>query len=355
MAVIYVGAISICLLTAEVGFRVGWNAKYWIHTNRLVVGSGQTTAGKKWWPDTRYFVDSNEFHTEFRTNGQGYRARPGPPPEGDAYRIAFVGDSFTEGMQVDYESTFCARLERLLEAPDGSRAVVCENRGVSATDLLEYWHRIRHDVLANDSPDMIVLCIYPGNDFQGALPNDAFDESGKPLADYYHNPGWAKHVIAWVNLHSKFGSYVQRALLSIGGSRLAPASEAPKNWWADPKAAARSAEVPGVRRSRAILSAIDEECRAVGTRLCVLVVGPVFHYAPVNGESPLACIIADWGLDIPVIDIAINARSAPDRQALTFPIDGHLTDSGHAYLAREAAPALNALFDCKPRISRREN
>ena len=278
MTVIYVAAIAICLVTAELGFRMAWNPKYWIHTNRLLVGSGQTEAGKKWWPDTRYFVESNEFHTEFRSNAQGYRARPGPSPEGDAYRVAFVGDSFTEGMQVEYESTFCARLEGLLEPPNRSRAIVCENRGVSATDLLEYWHRIHHDVLASDPPDMIVLCIYPGNDFRGVLPDDAFDETGKPLADYFRNPGWAKHVIAWVNLHSKFGSYVQRALLSVGGSRLASASHAPKNWWADPRAAAGSADVPEVRRSRAILSAIDQECQRAGTMLCVLVVGPVFNY-----------------------------------------------------------------------------
>ena len=74
-----------------------------------------------------------------------------------------------------------SRLEKLLARADGSRAVVCENYGVSATDLLEYWHRVHHDVLATDPPDMIVLCIYPGNDFQGALPDDAFDGSDKPL------------------------------------------------------------------------------------------------------------------------------------------------------------------------------
>ena len=78
----------------------------------LDVGSGQTEAGKKWWPDTTYLVDSSEFRVEFRTNATGYRARPAPDPAPHPYRIAFVGDSFTEGMQVAYESTFCARLER---------------------------------------------------------------------------------------------------------------------------------------------------------------------------------------------------------------------------------------------------
>ena len=164
-----------------------------------------------------YLVESNEFRIEFRTNTKGYRARPGPTPAQHAYRVAFVGDSFTEGMQVAYESTFCARLESLLTPADASRALVCENFGVSATDLLEYWHRIHHDVLAIDPPDALVLCIYPGNDFQGSLPDEAFDGSDKPLAGLLPRPGWAQHVIAWINLHSKFGCYAQRALLSIGG------------------------------------------------------------------------------------------------------------------------------------------
>lgn len=261
-AAIYAAGFTLCFVAAEIAFRVFWNPKYWIHTDGLLVGSGQSEAGKKWWPSTHYRVESSEFHTEFRTNASGYRARLGPVPATDAYRIAFVGDSFTEGMQVECASTFCSRLEKLLAPADGSRTLVCENYGVSATDLLEYWHRVHHDVLATDPPDMIVLCIYPGNDFQGALPDDAFDDSDKPLEEHYHKPGWVQHAIAWVNLHSKFGCYVLRGMLSIGSRRDSETGRPPRNWWADPVVAARSADVAAVRRSRSIIRGIDEECRA---------------------------------------------------------------------------------------------
>jgi hypothetical protein len=353
MTALYFVAFSACALAAEIGFRLFWSPKYWIHTHRFTVGSGQTEAGKKWWPNTQYLVESDEFRAEFNTNAKGYRARPAPAPAPGAYRIAFVGDSFTEGMQVDYERTFCARLEKMLGAADGSRAFVCENMGVSATDLLDYWHRIHHDVLAVDPPDMIVLCIYPGNDFQGAMPDNAFDELDQPRADLFKNPGWAQHLIAWINLHSKFGCYTQRALLGIGGRRRSSAGQAPRNWWADPATAARLAESPDVRRSKAIIKAIDVECRKNGTRLCVLVVGPVAGYASVNGESPLARIMTGWDLDIPVIDIAIKARALSNRQALTYPVDGHLTEAGHAYLASEGAPAIEALIERTTRTSQR--
>ena len=36
---------------------------------------------------------------------------PEPTPTEHPYRIAFVGDSFTEGMQVEYDKTFCALIE----------------------------------------------------------------------------------------------------------------------------------------------------------------------------------------------------------------------------------------------------
>jgi hypothetical protein len=338
------GALLISLAVSEIAFRLFWNPRYWIHTNRWFVGSGQTEAGKKWWPDTIYRVESSEFTVEFRTNGLGYRARPARMPASHPYRVAFVGDSFTEGMQVEYDSTFCARLERLLNQRDSTRPLICDNDGVSATDLLEYWHRIIHDVLAGEAPDALVLCIYPGNDFQCVFPDDAFDEQDRPRRDYFQKPGWVQHLIAWVNLHTKFGCYVQRGLLSIGSPPSLRPSQGPKNWWTDPEITARAWGEPAIRRSRSLLAAIDEECRKHGTKLCILVVGPVANYVEKNGESPLARILANWHLDIPVIDVAIKARARPDHQILTFPIDGHLTKAGHAYIAAETVPALAALL-----------
>jgi hypothetical protein len=335
---------STCLVVAEIAFRLFLGPRYWIHTDRLVIGSGHTEAGKKWWPDTSYHVDSSEFHVIFCTNAQGYRARPEPAPLGRPFRVAFVGDSFTEGMQVAYESTFCARLEERLNQSDNSRTFVCENDGVSATDLLEYWHRITHDILAANPPDAVVLCIYPGNDFQGVMPSRAFDDDDRPYRDYFTKPTWGLHLIAWINLHSKFGSYLQRAIFSIGNGRSMVSSQAQKNWWNDPEVAAQAHDEPAVRRSRALLRAIDAECRRVGTKLCVLVVGPVATYAGKDQHSPLERILASWGIDVPVIDVAIQAVSQPDYQSMTFPIDGHLNESGHAYIARQAAPRLEAIL-----------
>jgi len=341
-------AFSLAFLLAEAGFRSFSNPRYWIHTDQLLVGSGKTHAGKKWWPDTRFQVDSSEFHTVFQTNHAGYRARPGAPPGPNAYRIAFVGDSFTEGMQVDVESTFCAAIERILSQSraQSPKALqwVCENYGVAATDLLEYWHRIIHDVLQPDPPGAIVLCIYPGNDFQCVLPDDAFDRDDRPLREYFLNPSWTKHLIAWINLHSQFGSFVQRTVFAIGASKDSYISQGPRDWWTDPAIAARAHAAPAIRRTRALLAALDDECRRYGTKLCILVVGPVANYKAIGSESPLGRILADWKLEIPVIDVAIEARSRADWASLVFAADGHLTVTGHDYLARAAAAKLQAVL-----------
>jgi hypothetical protein len=342
LAVAYPLAFAACVLIAEVAFRLFWNPKYWVHTNRLSVGSGQTEAGKKWWPDTVYRVDSSEFQLSFHTNSQGYRARPDAVRDPHPYRIAFVGDSFTEGMQVPYESTFCARIEAIFNQDAPPRRIECVNYGISATDLPEYWHRIVHDVIPGNPPDALVLCIYPGNDFQCIFPDDAFAADDTPLQDYYPRPDWIKHLKAWVNLHSKFGCYLERTLLTIGASSPSWQTQGPKLWWSKPEVARAAQGAPAVRRSRAIFRAIDQECRQNHIKLFVLVVGPVGTYFAREGKSPLTQILADWQIEIPVIDVAIKAVARADLATLIFPVDGHLNERGHAYVANEAAAGLKA-------------
>jgi hypothetical protein len=75
-----------------------------------------------------------------------------------------------------------------------------------------------------------------------------------------------------------------------------------------------------------------------------MVVGPVVNYAAKDGESPLGRILANWQIEIPVIDVAIKARARRDWATLLFPFDGHLTRSGHAYIAQEAARRLQAII-----------
>ena len=121
LALVNLVLFAVTGVIGEVGFRLFWNPKYYIHCDQWAVGSGMTAAGRKYWRNSTYQIESSEFRVTFRTNAQGYRARPGPSGTGRPYRIAFVGDSFTEGMQVDYDKTFCAHRARTGRLRSGAR------------------------------------------------------------------------------------------------------------------------------------------------------------------------------------------------------------------------------------------
>src|SRR5262249_34031507 len=157
----------------------------------------------------------------------------------------------------------------------------------------------------------------------GELPNAGFAPDGSPLREYFREPSWARHVMTWVNLKSKLGNYILRSARLIA-MRARPPIGRQNRWWADPDLARKMEGTPAVARSRSLLRAIQSECRTHGSRLIIMVVGPVPTYASKDGGSPLGQILAGWGIDAPVIDVAANAIARPDWQALLFPRDGHL-------------------------------
>jgi hypothetical protein len=75
----------------------------------------------------------------------------------------------------------------------------------------------------------------------------------------------------------------------------------------------------------------------------VLVVGPVLTYSSKDGRSPLRRIFTDWKLDVPVIDVALEAIARPDFASLLFPRDGHLNEAGHEYVASRAGDPLRVV------------
>jgi hypothetical protein len=346
-----VNVVLLALLGAvgEVGCRLFWSPKYWVHAENWWIGSGNDRAGKKWWPGASYRVESAEFRVRFRTNALGYRERPEAVRTADPYRIAFVGDSFTEAMQVDVADTFVARLERGL-APGAPREVVCENFGVSATGPFDYWHRIVHDVFRPGAtpPGAVVLCLYPGNDFTEELPDAGFAPDGSPRREYFRESGWLWHAATWLNVKSKLGHYLVRSAVIASMRSRPPGDGAPKYWWTDPELARSAAEAQPVARSRSLLRAIEAECCAHGTKLVVLVIGPVPTYIPKDARSPLGQVLADWGIEAPVIDVAAPAIVAPTWPQLLFPGDGHLNELGHAYVASAALEPLRAALGPAP-------
>lgn len=109
---------------------------------------------------------TKEGHAEVRINARGMRDReivvPKPP---GTLRIALLGDSCTEALQVPVERTFARLLEsELARCPAvGGRTVETLNFGVAGYGTVQELLSLRHETWHLE-PDAVVLAFYSGND-----------------------------------------------------------------------------------------------------------------------------------------------------------------------------------------------
>lgn len=99
-------------------------------------------------------------------NREGFRDRDHPARKAPGtYRIAVLGDSFAEGLQVRLEATFVAVLERELARCAGFRGRNVEvfNFGVSGYGTAQELLTLR-DRAWEVEPDLVLLAFFPGND-----------------------------------------------------------------------------------------------------------------------------------------------------------------------------------------------
>ncbi|HYE58354.1 MAG TPA: SGNH/GDSL hydrolase family protein, partial [Rhodothermales bacterium] len=108
-------------------------------------------------------INTGEQPARFVTDAQGFRIpapRPEPRDTAGRPRLLILGDSFTEGLMVDAESTFAGQLERALAAR-GLRVTIF-NAGVGGWGPVQYALRARQ---LGDQPFAAVLvCLFVGND-----------------------------------------------------------------------------------------------------------------------------------------------------------------------------------------------
>lgn len=112
------------------------------------------------------FIFQAEGYSSNVINSRGLRDREHSleKPAG-TFRIAILGDSFSEAFQVSQDKTFWAVLERELQAMPESRDQTVEviNFGVSGFGTIQEWQMLEH--CARDySPDLVLLALLPGND-----------------------------------------------------------------------------------------------------------------------------------------------------------------------------------------------
>jgi lysophospholipase L1-like esterase len=107
-------------------------------------------------------------------NARGFNDTEWSREPGDAFRIVALGDSFAFGV-VGYQRNFLTLLETELSARVGRRVEVA-NLGIPGMQPQEYLQILLDDGLALH-PDLVLLCLYIGNDFQPAASTSRFDAS----------------------------------------------------------------------------------------------------------------------------------------------------------------------------------
>lgn len=117
-------------------------------------------------PHLSFTHRTNEFQSEVVTNGQGFRVAPGGSDYSqikapDTRRIVLLGPSFAFGWGVNYEQTFAARLQELLNehAPSGAPRTEIIDAGVPSMGPalnLDWYRTVGKDF----GPDLVIQLIY---------------------------------------------------------------------------------------------------------------------------------------------------------------------------------------------------
>jgi len=174
LALIFSG-IAIAFLLAEVAVRVTGLARVSLYTFDVDRGWGLKPGAAGWQRDEGAgFVSVN------RAGFRGPEWTVAKPP--DTYRIAVVGDSFTEAPHVAYDQTFSAVAQRALgECPLlRDKRVQVMDFGVDAYGTAQELITLRRHAWRY-SPDLVVLAFFSGND----LRNNSVALEGDKCRPFY--------------------------------------------------------------------------------------------------------------------------------------------------------------------------
>ncbi len=119
-----------------------------------------------------------EGHGVISINSSGFRGPETSKTKAkNIFRIAVLGDSFIEALQVDEADSFCNQLQEILnQTAPANRKYEVINCGVSGYGTAQELLMLQNHVLPL-GPDAVLLAIYPGNDIRNNLRSMENDET----------------------------------------------------------------------------------------------------------------------------------------------------------------------------------
>ena len=298
--------------------------------------------------------------TRVHIGSAGWREAPpaaageASPPAGDRFRLAVMGDSFVEAVQVAWEDTFVARLE---VRSDGRTEVL--NRGISGYGPLLSLLRWRRQVV-HERPTHLLLLVCPndivddrtytdnarrpdGSGTGGVSSAEAGDTADlrwkEPRSRTVPREGWlprlyrrwhGRAAVVWVSLKTRAVAdpdeplrnwrRQNRAMTSLTGRHLLELA-----------AAAREAGVEFTLSAVPTSWEFREQAPPPELRVGPTFADNVAAWAEANG--------------VRYVDLQPAFRTAAaEGQRLFFERDGHFTEAGHAVAAEVFAAAWPELF-----------
>ncbi|NOL48049.1 GDSL-like Lipase/Acylhydrolase family protein [Synechococcus sp. MIT S9220] len=169
---LFIGAVLASFALVEVGLRI-----LGIHYPAFYIVDSKRGYGLR--PNARGLY-SREGQALVEINEAGFRGSlPSSELSDSVYRIAVLGDSFTEGLQVDEDETWIKVLEKQLNMFSSCSILNYRNAEVlnfgvggygTGQSLLTWRYQA-----SKFRPDLVILAVYPGNDFSDNEPNSRDD------------------------------------------------------------------------------------------------------------------------------------------------------------------------------------
>ena len=300
----------------------------------------------------------NEIAAPYRINAQGWNSGIGDyiePRRPGVERIAIVGDSFIEALQVPYNRSVGEDLGADLSS-DGKRAEVYRF-AISGAPMSQYLQMIEHAVVRY-RPDWVVVQIVH-NDFdesyrfkQGRYTSSFLKlqvADGRVVAEIPPTP-WQPGSIEWLRqtATARFFLYRWQVRPQVLVDLMLPKAHAMVA--ANTEIDSVLSDMPGVRAvTDYLFGRMDAAAHAMGARLLLAMDGD--RYAIYRGEpSPaleLNRIAAATAArhHIPFVDLepAFQADWRAHHQRFDFDADSHWNEHGHQVAAAAIAAALRQL------------
>jgi lysophospholipase L1-like esterase len=329
LAVVLIVCSALVLL--EIGVRIVSPQR-----NRgICVNEWDRETGTRLIPGLTGTLSCPEYSIDIAINSRGMRDREFPyekPP--GTRRVLCLGDSFTFGYGVEAGETFAKLLERSLDdsAAGGTRWEVL-NAGIGSTGTA---HQLAlYDTEAHRySPDVVVVCFCPANDFFDNISSGLYTIEGDTLVRHDAVRTTARGIQRFTRFVPGYRYLSTRShLLNLVRYRVAAMNYRELNRKVSQAAKPDSVVATHNAMTRRLLDAFRRSCARDGSEFVVMFMPP-----PRTGDA------GRWTAEmiaycderrIPVLDLAPPFEAARREGLQTYyRFEGHWNAAGHAVAAR---------------------